>query len=194
MVKRKPIESHEKTPQNKKLEENGSQSTRKKSHDEVIIKIEKESWRSKITLLVLGVVIGLIGNTIFSVYVVPYFTDKPEIDLLVVEPKLFYQGGTIELNVTLENTGKSTASDLLIYVIEQTGTKDYQSEITKNNPSIIKAGDTFNAIFPLKTPQNNESQWELHLWITTTDGHSWKFDIVYEFLIGSHQYHLLSWN
>ena len=118
-----------------------------------------EGWKTKLTWLVIGMVFALIGNAIFSFWIVPYVTDKPEIELMTVETKLFHQGEFIDLNVTLENTGKRTASDLLIYVIEQTGTEDYQSEITRNNPSILQAGDTFNAIFPLKAPENNESQW-----------------------------------
>jgi len=155
--------------------------------------MQKESWKNKLTWLVIGMVIALIGNGIFNFGIVPYFTDKPEIELLVVEPKLFYSGDSIELNAILENTGKKTASDLLIYVIEQTETDDHQSEITRNNPSILQAGNKFNAIFPLNAPDNNESQWIIQLWITTTDGYSWTFDIVYE-LLDTQQYHLFSWD
>ncbi len=157
-----------------------------------------EGWKVKSIWLVIGAVIGGVISLLFSVFygfvVVPSLTvEQPEIELLTVDQRLFDKGDIVNFTVKLENRGSETASNLLIYAIETTENEGFQSEWVTGYSKILQVGDMTDAAFTMMAPEDNRSEWNIKLYVTTTDGYFWTFDIVYEFL-DTHQYHLFSWD
>jgi len=151
-----------------------------------------ENWKIRLTWLAIGALIAFLLSLFSSLVVIPYFIDRPKIELLVVEPKLCYQGKMVNLSAILENTGKKTASDLFVYAIEQNETP-HQYGVVKNSPQTLQTGKEFNATISLQVPDGTEQYWIISLYVTTPTEYKWQFNIVYEYLNNSGQYHLISW-
>ena len=156
-----------------------------------------ESRKIKLTWLVIGAIIGsvisLSGNVVYDFVIIPSITvEEPEIKLRYVDQKLFNEGDIVDFTLTIENKGSDTASDLLIYAIETTENEGFQAEWAIGYSKVLQVDDMTDATFTMRAPDDKRPEWNIKLFVTTTDDHIWTFDIVYEFLADSNQYQKIS--
>ena len=156
------------------------------------------NWKKIGISAVVTFFVSLMAFSAFTFIIEPAVTDKPEVEPIVIEPKLVDAGESVSFNITLENVGKRTASDLFCYACEKYSDTEPCSQFARPEvPSFLPTGETTHLIFSLTAPteDNAAATWSFELSISYKFGgkaYYRSFDIIYEYLADSNQYHKIS--
>lgn len=74
------------------------------------------NWKDHLATLIAMVIATLIAFALWFLVIEPQLFDKPDIEFISVKPKQVWEGFDTTFNITIENTGKKTASDVYLHV------------------------------------------------------------------------------
>lgn len=157
------------------------------------LKYDKSFWKGiLIGSILMPIFIYLITNYAIEPYLNPDKEDMPVLEIIKRDPKSFEPGDEVLFNVTIENSGKKTASELLIraYTDDYEGKKSFSHKTGYSK--ILQAGEYTYAEFEFTAPDNYTKypEWTMMVVATTTDGYKWDFYIEYVYESEYEVYHI----
>lgn len=147
------------------------------------LKIDKEKVVPFLVGFILASIIAPITVNVVTNFVIdPYLNpEEPELEIIARDPPFFYPGDDVTFDITFENVGEKTASELFIraYTDSYENKSNYSHE--PGYDQILQFGETTSAQFEFTAPDNitEYPTWTMRVVITTTDDYSWDFDITY---------------
>jgi hypothetical protein len=158
------------------------------------LKIDKEKIVPFLVGFILASIIApIIVHVVTNFVVDPYLNpEEPELEILAREPVFFYPGEDVMFNITFENVGKKTASELFIRAY----TESYENKSSYSHEpgydQILQVGEITSAQFEFTAPDNitEYPTWTMRVVITTTDDYSWDFEITYVSSSDHRLYHI----
>ena len=151
------------------------------------------NWKETVITAIITFFVGILVAVAADVYIAPFLTNNPNIELLSMEPILVSEGDNIDFIVSLENTGGSTAKELFLFAKTDSSTKqNIENTIAKGYKLNLQKDETTNATFSLEAPNDSSEKWLITLYVSTTDHHYWAYQVIYEFLSDTNDYHRIS--
>jgi len=122
----------------------------------------------------------------------PDVEKEPKLVIIAREPYYFHPDEEVTFNITFENVGDKTASELLIraYTDSYENKSDYSN--IKGYDKIIQVGEITNVFFEFTAPSNwtKFPEWTMKIVATTTDDYDWEFYIKYNYEPDFGVYHI----
>ena len=140
---------------------------------------------------------------IYNLVVEPWFTERPELEILSVKPKIIEKGVPVSFNISLENTGGKTAGELtylvslkIFYKDENYSFSGFEDGCFAKGKSILKEGEITNVTFTFNLePKYNLSiqKFDVILRVSCREGYYWQFTIEYKYDKQYDNYSLSTW-
>lgn len=135
-----------------------------------------------------GFIFTIIALSLFTFVINPAITDKPNVELITKNPLFFDEGYEVTFNFTLENTGEATAKNLLVWAYEESSSEEPQVDTASISKDIMQKDDICYAELEMTAPENQQPNWIIKLYITTTDGYGWEYHVIYKYDTTTNKY------